>query len=55
MATIKINLATKVVCAGCRLVMKDGAAYPVSHSLCPICKKISEDEIAAYLKEEEQK
>lgn len=52
---IKINLFPKVVCAGCHLVIKDGAAYPVSHTLCSACKKISMDEIAAYLKEEEGK
>ena len=52
---IKINLCMKVVCAGCGRVMKDGAAYPVSHSLCQTCKKISDDELAAYLKEEQTK
>lgn len=49
---MKINLFPKVVCAGCGFVLKDGAAYPVSHSLCPICKKLAEDEIAAYLEGE---
>lgn len=49
---IKINLFCKVVCAGCGLVIKDGAAYPVSHSLCSKCKEISEAEISAYLEEE---
>lgn len=49
---IKINLFCKVVCAGCGLVIKDGAAYPVSHSLCSKCKEIAEADIAAYLQKE---
>lgn len=51
---IKINLFTKVVCARSGLVLKDGAAYPVSHSLCPCCAKVAKDEIKAYLEKEKR-
>lgn len=27
----------KVVCAWCKVVIKDGLSFPVSHGICPSC------------------
>ena len=51
---MKINLFPRTVCARSRLVLKDGAAYPVTHTLCACCAKVAKGEIAAFLRKEKK-
>lgn len=52
---IRINLFPRTVCSRSGLILKDGAPYPVTHSLCPCCAKVAKDEVRAYLKEAKKK
>lgn len=35
----------KVICAWCRRLLKDGPEHPVSHGICPDCKREVEAEL----------